>query len=606
VGTLAPLPFAVPVIAAALLAGASGLVRRRGADVAATLTALAVTVLCALLLAHVWHGDEIYWFSGWRPRAGVAIGISFAIDPLGAGTATLAALLVTSALVYSWRYFEALAPLYHALMLMFLAGMAAFCLSGDLFNMFVLFELMGASAYALTAYKSEERGPIQGALNFAITNSLGAFMTLAGLALLYGRTGALNLAQMGHALAGQRVDGLVIVAFVLVCTGFLVKAAAVPFHFWLADAHAVAPVPVCVLFSGVMVQLGLYAVARVYWTVFSGALTPDGSALRTLLLVLGAAGALLGAVMCLEQRHLKRLLAYSTISHSGTFLIGIGLLGPAGLAATAVYVLAHGLVKAALFMLTGIIGHRLGSVDEHDLHGRGRELRFTGALYGVGALALAALPPFGPFLGKALTDDAAHQQGFWWVAPLLALASALTGGAILRAGARVFLGWGARERDGRDEEAAREEPETGGRHDRTPVPMLAPAIALLLGGLAVGLVPGLHRGAQAAAERFADRAGVVARTFGTHAPPLVHHALRPISASAYAWGVASVLGALLVAWIGLRMPALRRRAAPAWQAPGARALGLLRAAHSGHVGDYVAWLVLGVAAFGGAVALAAP
>jgi multicomponent Na+:H+ antiporter subunit D len=606
VSTLAPLPFAVPVLVAAALAGTSGLIRQRGAEIAGTLTALAVTVLCALLLAHVWHGDEIYWFSGWRPRDGVAIGISFTIDPLGAGMATLAALLVTSALVYSWRYFDALAPLFHVLMLMFLAGMTAFCLTGDLFNMFVLFELMGVSAYALTAYKSEERGPLQGALNFAITNSLGAFMTLTGLALLYGRTGALNLAQMGHALAGHHVDGLVVVAFVLVCTGFLVKAAAVPFHFWLADAHAVAPVPVCVLFSGVMVQLGLYAVARVYWTVFSGALPPTGNALHVVLVVLGAVGAVVGAVMCLEQRHLKRLLAYSTISHSGMFLIGIGLLGSAGIAASALFVLAHGLVKAAMFMLTGILGHRLGSVDEHDLHGRGRELRGTGALYGVGALALASLPPFGPFLGKALTDDAAHAHGYWWVAPLLALVSALTGGAILRAGARVFLGWGVPERDARDEEAAAEEPETRGRHDRTPLPMLTPPIVLLLGGLAVGLIPRLHHGVERAAERFVDRAGVAGRVLGTHAPPLAHHAVHPISGAAYAWGIVSVLGALLVAWLGLWMPQLRRRVAPAWQAPGARALGVLRAAHSGHVGDYVAWLVLGVAAFGGAVALAAP
>src|SRR5581483_12300698 len=95
-----------------------------------------------------------------------------------------------------------------------------------------------------------------------------AYLILTGIALLYARTGALNLAQIGHTLAGQRPDGLVIVALTLLVCGFLVKAAVVPFHLWLADAHAVAPAPVCVLFSGVMVELGLLAVARCYWTIF--------------------------------------------------------------------------------------------------------------------------------------------------------------------------------------------------------------------------------------------------------------------------------------------------------------------------------------------------
>src|SRR5207253_10328303 len=133
----------------------------------------------------------------------------------------------------------------------------------------------------------------------------------------YARTGALHFAQIGRTLAGQHSGGLEIMALTLVLVGFLVKAAIVPFHFWLADAHAVAPAPVCVLFSGAMVELGLFGVARCYWTIFAGPFAAHAPSVGHVMLGLGAFTALVGAVMCFAQQHLKRLLAFSTVSHVG-------------------------------------------------------------------------------------------------------------------------------------------------------------------------------------------------------------------------------------------------------------------------------------------------
>src|SRR5205823_6442451 len=308
---------------------------------------------------------------------------------------------------YSWRYFDAADGLFHALMLVFMAAMAGFSLTGDLFNMAVFFELMGAVAYALTAHKNEEQGPIQGAVNFAISNSIGAYAIFAGIGLLYARTGALNMAQIGAALDGHHADPLVIVAMSLLFIGFFTKAAAVPVHFWLADAHAVAPAPVCVLFSGVMVELGIYAVARLYWTIFAGPLGPHGVQLRAILIAFGTVTALWGAVMCFAQRHIKRLLAFSTISHVGMFLCGLGLLSAKGLGGVATYVIGHGLTKAALFMLAGVLLHRFRTIDEFDLHGAGGVFPLVGVLFAIGGLLLAAMPAVTAFFGKSLLDAAA-------------------------------------------------------------------------------------------------------------------------------------------------------------------------------------------------------
>jgi multicomponent Na+:H+ antiporter subunit D len=358
------LPVVVPMIAAAFLVAVRHWTPRLFNDLSAGGVAIAVVTLSAILLVRAAHRPFAYWMGGWRPSHMVAVGISFSIDPIGVGMATFAGTLVTAALIYSWRYFDGADGLFHALMLVFLAAMVGFCLTGDLFNLVVFFELMGAVAYALTAYRIEERGPIQGAINFAISNSVAAYAIFIGLAMLYARTGALNMTQIGAALDGHRADPLVIVAMVLLLVGFLTKAAAVPVHFWLADAHAVAPTPVCVLFSGVMAELGVYAVARLYWTIFGGAFAPHADELRAILIALGAVTTLWGAVMCYTQRHLKRLLAFSTISHIGMFVCGIGLLSAQGLAGVATYVVGHGFTKGALFMLVGVLLHRFGSVDE--------------------------------------------------------------------------------------------------------------------------------------------------------------------------------------------------------------------------------------------------
>ncbi|HZU59387.1 MAG TPA: proton-conducting transporter membrane subunit [Solirubrobacteraceae bacterium] len=585
----------MPLLAAALLALLHHLLPRLLIEVLALAAALFTAVATLLLLIHVSGGLSVYWFGGWHPQGQVAIGIDFAVTSLGAGLATFVSLLMVLALVYSARVLDVRTPHYQVLMLTFMAGMVGFCLTGDLFNMFVFFELMSVSAVALVAYKVGQQAALEGGLNFAVINTIGAFLFLLGIGLIYAHTGALNLAQIGRVLAHSPNDRVIVVAFVLLLAAFLVKAAVVPFHFWLDDAYAVALTPVCLLLAGAMSEMGLYGLARIWFGVFGPAFSDQHEAVRAILVGAGLLTALWGGAMSLSEDHLKRMLAFLTISFVGIFLTGVGLLSDEGLAGTAVYVLADGFSKACLFACVGIVQHRLGQVGQRRLQGRGRQLRATAFLFLAAGVLGASLPPFGPFLGKSMIEDAAIKAGYGFVPPLIVLATALAEGAVLRAGARVFLGWGdveeEREESFSDEDTARE---TLRPWTTTPAVMFVPTVLLLLGTVGIGVWFGFGDLAATAAHRFADGAGYRAAIFGGPPPLGVAHSSAP---AWYDWlyGAASVVLAMIVAGLGLWGRRLR-----AWMVlTGASAvMRPVKAVHTGKIGDYTAALALGVGVLG--------
>ena len=592
--TLAPLPVVVPLLGAALLAALHGWLKREVADSIGLAIAAATLVICALLLRLATIGSFVYWFGNWHPRGSTVVGIAFVVEPIGAGLAVLAAFLTLLALLFSWRFVDSGGNHLQPLMLIFLAAMSGFVLTGDLFNLFVFFELMSTAAFALCGLKTAEPSPLQGAFNFAVTNTVAAFLILTGIALLYSATGSLNMGQIGFAL-GARHDPLVLFAFTIITCGFLTKAAIVPFHLWLPDAHAVAPTPVCVLFSGIMVELGLYAVVRLRYVVFAHTFDAHQSAFRLILFAFGGATVVIGGLMCYAEHHLKRMLAFSTISHAGLMLVAFAIQGPLAVAAVFTYLLAHALVKSGLFFASGIILHRLRSISEKLLFRRGVDLHWTALLWFLGGAGLVAAPAFATSLGEAGASKAADQAGLHGVSLLFLFGGVMTCGAVWRVGMHTFLGWGSGPLSDRSADVG-ELPETAEEDHKIRWYHYAPTTLCMLGAIALDFTPRWLQVLANASMNFVNQQAYLHTVYiGTN-----HLMQQGLSAdTAHTTAVRGTVGLVLAA--GLACTSVFRLKMPRRTLLGPiveRGFGPLRTIQSGHPGDYVAWLTAGVTILG--------
>jgi multicomponent Na+:H+ antiporter subunit D len=582
---LPPLAVVVPLAVAALLLLLSHVLPNPLPDAIATATALAVLAATCAIAVAANDAPLVYWFGNWAPRGQLVIGIGFVASQADAIVAALAALLFAATFVFAWSYFEDIRTFFHVLMLLFLAAMEGFCFTHDLFNLFVWFEVMSVTAFALTAYRLEP-SPLEGALNFTITNSLAGFLMLGGIGLLYVRIGALDFGALGRGVAASPHDPVALGAFCLLASGLLIKAAMTPFQFWLADAHAVAPSPVSVIFSGAMVPLGVFGLAKVYWEIFAP-MPAVGTVMHTVVLGIGAVSVMLGGIAALRQRHIKRLLAFSTISHVGLLMCATALLTPRGMGGMLAYLVGHGLIKGASFMVAGILLATLGGIDELGLRGRGREIWPAGIAMAIAGLLLGGAPIGLLDQGAHLVDGAATDTGQGWLLWPMVIGTACTGAAVLRATGRIFLGWG--EMPGEEKAAPSEEEQEAANR---PLWLMMLPVVVLLG---IALVCGLP-----AADRFADSAAARFIAWDPGASLGQLGAVMPIAEAPPPHPFAPWLAlglALLIAAQALALEHLPR----AWTAAANWLTAPLYAVvdwmHNGVIGDYVAWIVVGLAIF---------
>jgi proton-translocating NADH-quinone oxidoreductase chain N len=287
---------------------------------------------------------------------------------------------------------------YYTLILGMIAGMTGIVFAGDFFTLFVFWELMCLTSYALVAFRKQKWEPIEAGFKYLIMSVAGSATILLSMSFLYGMAGTLNFATLAVRLTNAASEVWLYIALALVIVGFGIKAAIVPFHTWLPDAHSAAPAPISAMLSGVMVQTATCALIRILLLVFSSA-QPAWQMTLAVFAVFTMFG---GNIMALLQNDLKRLLAFSTIAHMGYILFGFAIATPYGLTASLFHIINHAIMKTLLFLCAGAFIRQTKTRDLRKLRGIRKTMPVTSAAFIIGTIAIAAFPPLNGFWSEMM------------------------------------------------------------------------------------------------------------------------------------------------------------------------------------------------------------
>jgi len=405
-----PLLVAIPLGAAFLIP----LLSRRSEWVPDLLGNATMAVLAGLALATVGR-TGVYHMGAWD----TPLGIDLRVDGLTSLLLVCINVVGLVAALFSVEYMRLYTAKshYYALFLLMVAGMNGVALTGDLFNLFVFMEIAAIASYALVAFGCEHE-ELEASFKYTVLGGMASAFILIGIALVYGVAGSLNMAQIATHLSAAGGPGRpILLALAFFVCGLGLKAALVPFHAWLPDAHPSAPAPVSAMLSGVVIKaLGIYALARLLFNVFG--ITPE---LLQGLRWLGLISMVAGVLLAIGQWDMKRLFAYHSISQIGYVALGIGLGTPLGTVGGLFHLLNHSVFKSLLFLNGGAVEYATGTRELKRLGGLSARLPVTGGTSLVASLAIAGVPPLNGFWSKLLIVLACVESGH----PALALAAVL-------------------------------------------------------------------------------------------------------------------------------------------------------------------------------------
>ncbi len=359
----------------------------------------------------------------------VAKGIPLVADGLGISMAVLGGTLGVLCLCYSIGE-GGYGPGYYSLFLILLGGMSGVFLSGDLFNIYVFMEVLSVSSYILVAYRGRGRSFLA-SINYLLISNVGLALYLLGTGMIYNIAGTLNIELLSERLSAPGADhGTIATSAALIITGIGIKAALVPLHTWLPDAHSQAPTPVSALLSGAMVKVGIYLLIRI-----SGIFTAVG--FGWLFMWMGAISALVGVVFALCQKDIKMILANHTISQIGYIMAAFGSGSPLSLIGAIYHTTGHAFFKGLLFLSAGAAIRLSGRRDVTELRGLWRSAPFVGAMCLIGSLSIAGIPLFAGFVSKSIIAESLSEERIIYL--LISISAVGTVASFIKV-MRIFFG----------------------------------------------------------------------------------------------------------------------------------------------------------------------
>ncbi|WP_174398815.1 Na+/H+ antiporter subunit D [Mycolicibacterium sphagni] len=526
-GILMPLPVLIPLVSAALtlIAGRRPRLQRLIALVALS----GVLAVCAVLVYLTDRdGTQALHVGGWGPTdAGLGpLGITLVADRLSAMMLLVSAIVLLAVVFYAigqgirdgdeHQPVSIFLPTY----LVLSAGVCTAFLAGDLFNLYVGFEvLLTASFVLLTIGASKDR--VRAGISYVMVSMVSSLIFLIGLALIYAATGTLNMAELSLRL--QDISGGTRSAiFAVLLVAFGIKAAVFPLSAWLPDSYPTAPAPVTAVFAGLLTKVGVYAIIRAHALLF------PGGGLDNVLLVAALLTMLVGILGAIAQNDIKRLLSFTLVSHIGYMVFGVALASQLAMSGAIYYVAHHIVVQTTLFLVVGLIERQAGASTLRRLGGLAAASPLLAFVFMVPALNLGGIPPFSGFIGKVALLEAGTANGSvlaWLLVAGSVVTSLLTLYVVARVWTKAF--WRSRV-DAPEGELADSAPsallddysadiayDDRGDVGRMPIGMVAPTMALIAVGLALTVAAGPIFGyTERAAHEVLDRGQYITAVLG--------------------------------------------------------------------------------------------
>lgn len=439
---LVPFFIIIPLASAFFIPLVGKRIKRSGniVSIAATVSLSAISIFTASLVA----AQKVLTYDVGRWAA--LIRTSMVVDGFSVFMLVIVNSIAFLVALYSTGYIKKYTDTwkFYTLFMLMISGMNGVLVSGDLFSMYVALEIAAIAGYALVAFGVDAE-ELEASFKYAVMGAVGSGFMLLGIALLYSYTSTLNMADMAAVIAIKGASNIMLFVSALFLMGFGLKAALVPFHAWLPDAHTSAPTPISAMLSGLLIKvLGIYALSRIFFNVFG--MTPQ---ISTILIILGVMSMVIAGILAFGQYDIKRLLAYSSISQIGYIALGLGVGTPLAIMGALFHLFNHSISKSLLFLNAGAIEHSTGTRDLRQMPGILARSPVIGYTNLIGAMSICGIPPMGGFWSKIVIIFACIQADRPILAFIAIAVSILTLGYYFKAVTPILFGSKASRSDNR-------------------------------------------------------------------------------------------------------------------------------------------------------------